>query len=50
MLLALTNYNNTNDYVSPFLVRDGDNFAVGLRANYGSTYLDYIQYKIYLAK
>jgi len=50
MLLALTNYIIANYYVTPFLVRDGDNFAVELRADASSTYLDYIQYKIYLAK
>lgn len=50
MRVVLTNYNNANYYICPFLVRDGNSFAVELRARANSTYLDYITYKVYLAK
>jgi len=50
MQLVLTNYIIGNYYVSPFLVRDGNSFAIELRAKTSYEYLDYIQYKIYLAK
>ena len=51
MRAYITNYEQEglNYYVRAYLVRDGDNFAVEIRAD-GVDHLDYTTYKVYLAK